>query len=178
METKAVDLTRTMLAILSIPARSPSRSLSCDPSWGDLWGRHLVVATWPLMLRVQSAFGGRRGPAVALMSLILLCLVLLPLSMVIGRSVARQYPSRLAGHIRPSLAATAGLAVRYSACGSPRCRKVEKPDGERPGEHRPVASSLCQDCRRVVSCGRWKLRTGRAAKSHHDRHCRHSLCQG
>ena len=85
METKAVDLTRTMLAILSILGLIAVSFLVLRPFLGlILWGATLVVATWPLMLRVQSAFGGRRGPAVALMSLILLCLVLLPLSMVIG----------------------------------------------------------------------------------------------
>ena len=43
-----------------------------------------MIATWPIMPRLQSAFGGRREPAVALMTLVLLFLVLLPLTMAIS----------------------------------------------------------------------------------------------
>jgi predicted PurR-regulated permease PerM len=41
-----------------------------------VWATTIAVATWPLLLRVQALLWGRRGPAVALMSaLLLLCLV-------------------------------------------------------------------------------------------------------
>jgi predicted PurR-regulated permease PerM len=40
--------------------------------------------TWPLMLRLQAYFGGRRGLAVTLMTLALLLVLLVPLTVAIG----------------------------------------------------------------------------------------------
>ena len=39
----------------------------------------LVVATWPLLKSLEARFGGRRGPAVAVMTLGMLLLLVLPL---------------------------------------------------------------------------------------------------
>ena len=33
-----------------------------------VWAATIVIATWPLLLQVQGVLGGRRGPAVAVMS--------------------------------------------------------------------------------------------------------------
>jgi predicted PurR-regulated permease PerM len=49
-----------------------------------IWATMVVVATWPLMLRVQAAVGGRRWAAVLLMSLVLLLLFVVPLVLAIG----------------------------------------------------------------------------------------------
>ena len=85
MATKPLDLTRTMLAVLSIIGLIAVSLLVLQPFLAaTVWAATLVVATWPLMLRLQSALGGRRGPAAAVMTLVLLFLVLLPLSMAIS----------------------------------------------------------------------------------------------
>jgi predicted PurR-regulated permease PerM len=70
MVTKPFDLTRTTLAVLSILGLIAVSFLILQPFLAaTVWAATLVVATWPMMRRAQSAFGGRRGPAVALMTL-------------------------------------------------------------------------------------------------------------
>jgi len=48
-----------------------------------IWATMVVVATWPLMLRVQAAVGGRRWLAVTVMTLLLLLLFVVPLVLAI-----------------------------------------------------------------------------------------------
>lgn len=48
-----------------------------------IWAVMVVVATWPLMLRVQRHLGGRRALAVTVMTLALLLLFVVPLSLAI-----------------------------------------------------------------------------------------------
>jgi predicted PurR-regulated permease PerM len=43
-----------------------------------IWAATIVVATWPLLMRLQRRLGGRRGPAVAIMGLILLLIIVIP----------------------------------------------------------------------------------------------------
>src|SRR5690349_18979286 len=83
------DLTRTTLAVLFIGGLIAASFLVVRPFLGALvWATTLVIATWPLMLRLQAALGGRRGLAVTLMTLALLLIVVLPLSAAIGAIVA------------------------------------------------------------------------------------------
>ena len=80
MVTKPIDLTRTTLAVLSILGLIAVSFLVLQPFLAaTVWAATLVVATWPVMRRLQSAFGGRRGAAVTVMTLVLLVLVVLPL---------------------------------------------------------------------------------------------------
>jgi predicted PurR-regulated permease PerM len=48
-----------------------------------IWATMVVVATWPLMRRVERALGGRRAPAVAVMSVGLLALLIVPLGVAL-----------------------------------------------------------------------------------------------
>ena len=48
-----------------------------------IWATMIVVATWPIMRRVESAFGGRRSPAVAIMALGLLAILIVPLGVAL-----------------------------------------------------------------------------------------------
>jgi predicted PurR-regulated permease PerM len=83
------DLTRTVLAILCIGGLIAASFLVVRPFLGALvWATTLVIATWPLMLKLQATLGGRRGLAVTLMTLALLLIVVLPLSAAIGAIVA------------------------------------------------------------------------------------------
>ena len=85
MVTKPFDLTRTTLAVLSIVGLIVVSFLVVRPFLAaTVWAATLVVATWPFMKQLQSAFGGRRWAAVTLMTLLLLFLVLIPLSMAIS----------------------------------------------------------------------------------------------
>lgn len=52
-----------------------------------IWAAMIVVATWPLMRRIQGLLGGRRAPATLLMTIGLLLLFVVPLSMAIGTIV-------------------------------------------------------------------------------------------
>jgi predicted PurR-regulated permease PerM len=52
-----------------------------------VWAATVVVATWPLMLGLQSRLGGRRGLAVAVMTGAMLLLVVVPLVLAVGTIV-------------------------------------------------------------------------------------------
>ena len=54
-----------------------------------LWAAIIVVATWPIMLRIERLFGGRRSLAVAAMSGGLLVAVVAPVAMLLGTLVTR-----------------------------------------------------------------------------------------
>jgi predicted PurR-regulated permease PerM len=54
-----------------------------------IWASIIVVATWPIMLRVQRLFGGRRGLAVAAMSSGLFVAVVAPVAYLLGTLVTR-----------------------------------------------------------------------------------------
>src|SRR5258706_13110166 len=88
MDDTRHDLTRTVLAVLFIGGLIAASFLVVRPFLGALvWATTLVIATWPLMLKLQAAVGGRRSLAVALMTLGLLLIVGLPLSAAIGAIV-------------------------------------------------------------------------------------------
>jgi predicted PurR-regulated permease PerM len=53
-----------------------------------IWATMIVVATWPLMLAAQRRLGGRRLPAVLVMTLSLLLVFVIPLSLAIGTIVS------------------------------------------------------------------------------------------
>ena len=83
------DLARTTLAVLFIVGLIAASFLVLEPFLAaTVWAATLVVATWPVLHWLEATLGGRRGWAVAVMTLILLVLVILPLSIAIG-AVAR-----------------------------------------------------------------------------------------
>src|SRR6476619_7329262 len=84
-------------------SRDPSRSvvagvfvaaLSLASLWvlqpfllAAVWATMLVVATWPLLLRLQSSLGGRRRLAVGVMTAVLLLGLIIPLALAISAIV-------------------------------------------------------------------------------------------
>src|SRR5258706_532154 len=54
-----------------------------------LWATIIVVATWPIMLRLQKLFAGRRSLAIVAMSSGLLLAVIGPVVLLLGTLVAR-----------------------------------------------------------------------------------------
>jgi predicted PurR-regulated permease PerM len=71
--TSRQDLTRSTLAILFIGILIAACFWILRPFLLPLlWASMIVVATWPLMQGAQARLRGRRGPAVAVMTLALL----------------------------------------------------------------------------------------------------------
>ena len=72
-----------------------------------IWATMIVVATWPLLLRVQHFLGGRRAPATAVMTLALVGVLILPLIGAINTILAHtgdfaSLPTRLGNATIPS----------------------------------------------------------------------------
>lgn len=82
------DLTSTTLSVLFIAGLILASFLVMRPFLAAiLWAITLVVATWPLMLRVQRCVGDRRGIAVLIMTLILLLVLVVPLWLAVSTIV-------------------------------------------------------------------------------------------
>jgi len=78
------ELTRTVLAILALLALIVGTFWVLQPFIPALiWAVTIVIATWPLMLRMQALLWHRRALAVAAMTLALLLLFFVPLSLAI-----------------------------------------------------------------------------------------------
>jgi len=88
MSDKRPDLTLTVLAVLSLVVLIGTSVWVLRPFLGALtWATMIVVATWPLMLRVEKAVGKRRWLAVTIMSVIQLLVLIVPLSAAIATIV-------------------------------------------------------------------------------------------
>jgi predicted PurR-regulated permease PerM len=84
----APDLTRTTLAVLFIGLLIGACLWILRPFIGaTIWATMIVVATWPLMQRVQARLWGRRSLAVLVMTLALLLLFVAPLTMAVATIV-------------------------------------------------------------------------------------------
>ena len=74
------DLTRTTLAVMCLLLLIGTTLWVLRPFLAaGVWATMLVVSTWPLLKSLQARLGNRRAPAVALMTLGLLLLLILPL---------------------------------------------------------------------------------------------------
>jgi len=74
------DLTRTVFQLLALGALVASTFWILRPFLVALtWATMIAVATWPLLLQAQAWFGGRRYLAVALLTITLLLILVVPL---------------------------------------------------------------------------------------------------
>ncbi len=74
------DITRTTLAVLFIGILIAASFWVMRPFiTAIVWAAIIVVATWPIFLKVQSLLWNRRGLAVAVMTLALLLIIVVPL---------------------------------------------------------------------------------------------------
>lgn len=112
------ELARITLSVIFIGALIAGSLWILAPFIAALiWATTIVVATWPVMKRIERAFGGRRGPAVAVMTLGILAILIVPL--VLGLNAvfgltdeARALFARLQDSVFPPLPAwLAGLPV-------------------------------------------------------------------
>jgi predicted PurR-regulated permease PerM len=63
-----------------------------------IWATIIVVATWPIMLRLQRWLGGKRSLAVVLMTLALLLVFIIPFSLAVGTIV--ENADQIAGWVK------------------------------------------------------------------------------
>jgi len=84
MTTQRNELARITLSVLFIGALIVSSAWIMRPFIAPLiWAAMIVVATWPLMLRVQNRLWHRRALAVLVMTLALLLVFVVPLTLAI-----------------------------------------------------------------------------------------------
>ena len=85
MPPRSPDITRTTLAVLVIGGLLAGSFWVLRPFLGALlWATLLVVATWPLLLGLQSRLWNRRALAVSVMTVLLVLLFVLPLTWVVA----------------------------------------------------------------------------------------------
>jgi predicted PurR-regulated permease PerM len=83
------DLTRTVLAVLSIGMLIAASFWIVRPFLpAIIWATMIVVASWPLMLRIEARLWGNRALAVTVMTLVLLFVLIVPLALAAGTIVS------------------------------------------------------------------------------------------
>jgi len=93
------DITRTFLALLFIGGLIGTSLWVLRPFLGAaIWAVTIVVATWPLMMTIQGRLWRRRSLAVAVMTVILLCVLVVPLWLAIGTIVSNA--DQIAGWVK------------------------------------------------------------------------------
>jgi predicted PurR-regulated permease PerM len=83
------DLTRILLSVLALGGLIGGSLWILTPFLGSIiWATAIVVATWPLMRMVQKRLWGRRSLAVAVMTVGLLSLLIVPFTLALGAIVS------------------------------------------------------------------------------------------
>lgn len=85
MTLSRADLARNTLGVFFIGALILASVWILRPFLaGFIWAAMITVATWPLMLAVERRCGGRRGPAVVVMTGVMLLVFLVPVGLAIS----------------------------------------------------------------------------------------------
>jgi predicted PurR-regulated permease PerM len=80
----SLDVTHTTLAVIFIAMLITSSFWILRPFLVDLiWASIIVIATWPVLLKLQALLANRRGLAVAMMTVTILLIILVPLTLAI-----------------------------------------------------------------------------------------------
>jgi predicted PurR-regulated permease PerM len=88
-ERRDGDLARVVLGVLTIGGLMAATFWILYPFLGAIiWAIMIVVATWPMMLRLQRRVGNRRWIAVTIMSIALLLVLIVPLLAAVGTVVS------------------------------------------------------------------------------------------
>lgn len=84
------ELARILLSVIFIGGLIAGSLWVLKPFLGALiWAAMIVIATWPVMLKLQSLLRGRRSAAVAVMTLALLAVLIVPPVLVTGALLER-----------------------------------------------------------------------------------------
>jgi len=82
MMVERPELARSTLSVLFIAGLMVGSAWVLWPFIASfVWAATIVVATWPVMLSAERLFGGRRGPAVALMTITMLAVFFVPVAL-------------------------------------------------------------------------------------------------
>jgi predicted PurR-regulated permease PerM len=95
-QTVRADLIRNTIAIAIVCAMLAACMWILKPFLpAVIWASMIVIATWPLMIKIQHKLGGKRRPAALVMMAILILLFVIPLALAIGTIVenAPQIPA-------------------------------------------------------------------------------------
>jgi len=100
---RPLDLPRSMLAVVALAILILGTAWVMRPFVLALvWAAMIAVATWPILLWLQRRLGGRRGPAVAVMVVVLLLFLVVPL--YLGISTIVENADRIEEAARSALA--------------------------------------------------------------------------
>ena len=81
----SADITRVVLSVLVIGVLLVGSLWTLLPFVSSvIWATTIVVATWPALLRLQGLTGGRRGPAAAIMTVLVLLAFIAPLAIAVN----------------------------------------------------------------------------------------------
>jgi predicted PurR-regulated permease PerM len=84
------DLTRNVLGVIFIAVLIGSSIWVLQPFLGaTVWAATIVVATWPVMIGIQKRLWGKRCLAVAVMTVVLLCVLVVPFTAAVSTIVSR-----------------------------------------------------------------------------------------
>jgi predicted PurR-regulated permease PerM len=100
------DFTRFVLLVLVIGVLLTGSFLTLLPFLGGLiWAATLVIATWPVFMRLERAVGGRRSISVTIMTLAVLLAFVVPLSAAISTvlDAANRSPALLHDYVERGL---------------------------------------------------------------------------
>ncbi len=79
------DITRTTLAVLFIGMLIAASFWILKPFLTSiLWAAMIVVATWPILISLEKRLGNRRGLAVAVMTILILMVVIVPFLLAVA----------------------------------------------------------------------------------------------
>jgi len=85
----SVDVTHVVLVVLFISLLIAATFWVLSPFLTSiLWATIVVVAIWPLLLRLQTSLGGSRGRAVTIMTLAILVVVFVPVALAVSTIVS------------------------------------------------------------------------------------------
>ncbi|QCI23681.1 AI-2E family transporter YdiK [Buchnera aphidicola (Macrosiphoniella sanborni)] len=88
-----IDLSQSILSLIFIISMGVVSFLVIKPFiLGFSWASMIVIATWPLMLKIQNFFGGKRALAVLIMIIILLLLFIIPVFFLVKSLIATSIP--------------------------------------------------------------------------------------
>jgi predicted PurR-regulated permease PerM len=88
-----MDLSQFILSLIFIISMGVISFLIIHPFiLGFSWASMIVIATWPLMLRIQKCLGGKRCLAVIMMIVILLLLFIVPVFFLVNALIATSIP--------------------------------------------------------------------------------------
>ncbi|QCI22581.1 AI-2E family transporter YdiK [Buchnera aphidicola] len=88
-----MDLSQSILSLIFIIAMGVISFLVIHPFiLGFSWASMIVIATWPLMLKIQKCLGGKRSLAVIIMIVILILLFIIPVFFLVNSLIATSIP--------------------------------------------------------------------------------------